>query len=97
MAGLCVSDGIRGQSRAAAPWRLEETVGVVWASGQDAPCSCPWGGVLDTPIRKENLWLTKDTLERLYFSAGLGISRCIRMYKWVFGYKVLIGSVLYSY
>ena len=50
---------------------------MVWASGQDASWTSPWGGVLGMPIKDETPGKTKDTLESLYLSAGLGKSWCI--------------------
>ena len=49
---------------------------LVWASGQDASWTSPWGVVSGMPIGEETLGQTEDTLERLYLSTGLGTSRC---------------------
>ena len=46
------------------------------ASGDDASKTFPLGGVSGMSIQKETLGRTKDTLKRLYLSAGLGMSLC---------------------
>ena len=55
---------------------VEELVEVVWASGQDDSWTSPWGGVSGMPVWEETPGQSKDTLETLYLSAGLGTSWC---------------------
>ena len=45
---------------------------LVW----DAPWTSLWGGVLGMPIWEETPGQTKDTLKRLYLSAGQGTFQC---------------------
>uniref|UniRef100_A0A8C6MEL8 Leukocyte receptor cluster (LRC) member 9 n=1 Tax=Nothobranchius furzeri TaxID=105023 RepID=A0A8C6MEL8_NOTFU len=50
----------------------EEPVEVVWASGQDASWTPPWGGVSGMSCRQEAPGSTQDTLERLHLQSGPG-------------------------
>ena len=51
---------------------IEEPVEVVRTFSQDTSLTFPWGGVSGIPIWEETSGQTKETLERLYLSAGLG-------------------------